>query len=184
MPSIAAHRPPARGGHPPDPASLAAVFQVSLDAIWTEAPDGRLTSFNPAAETLLERDRASVIGRPAGLLFAIPDEARRIASAALRRGRPLRFETALVTRLGIPVDVWLAVSPILDADGRDLGVTVLARDVTERREIERELDRTRAELIERSATLERARELIGDMLAHILGPGEGATEPAPRSPAG
>jgi PAS domain S-box-containing protein len=66
--------------------------------------------------------------------------------ARLRRGERIdHFETVRITKDGRLVDVSITVSPIRDGQGRIVGASKIARDITERRRIEQE----RTELLRR-----------------------------------
>ena len=59
----------------------------------------------------------------------------------VRNGEHIRqFETVRVDKNGVPVEVSLTVSPIRDAAGRVIGVSKLARDVSERKSVLRALE--------------------------------------------
>ena len=57
--------------------------------------------------------------------------------ARLRRGERIEhFETVRVAKDGAPIDISLTVSPIRDADGKIIGASKVARDITERKRAE------------------------------------------------
>lgn len=71
------------------------------------------------------------------------------AAAKLKRGqRTEDFETERLARDGRRIPVSLTVSPVKAADGRIIGASKVARDVSERRRLERERD----ELLEREGS--------------------------------
>ena len=74
-----------------------------------------------------------------------PDEERRILENA-RRGETRLYETTRIKKSGKPVDLSLAVSPIRDAQGQIVGVSSIARDITERKRNEEQILRLNAEL--------------------------------------
>jgi PAS domain S-box-containing protein len=114
---------------------LAAIVQSSDDAIIGKTLDGTITSWNPAAEQLYGWTAAEAVGRPIALLVP-PDRREELAGTMdrLRRGeRVQHHETVRVRRDGSRVDVSLTISPVRDASGRLVGVSKIARDVTERK---------------------------------------------------
>ncbi|MDB5306446.1 MAG: Blue-light-activated protein [Gemmataceae bacterium] len=114
---------------------LAAIVQSSDDAIIGKTLDGTITSWNPAAERLYGWTAEEAVGRPISLIVP-PDRRDELAGIMdrLRRGERVRHhETVRVRRDGSRVDVSLTISPVRDASGRLVGVSKIARDVTERK---------------------------------------------------
>jgi light-regulated signal transduction histidine kinase (bacteriophytochrome) len=75
-------------------------------------------------------------------------------------GRIEHFDTVRIRKDGRCIDVFVTLSPITDAEGRIIGASKIARDVTDRKQIEREIHRLNTELeqrvIERTGQLEAA----------------------------
>ncbi|HEX8242848.1 MAG TPA: PAS domain S-box protein, partial [Longimicrobium sp.] len=119
-------------------ARLAAIVESSEDAIFAKSLDGTVLSWNRGAERLYGYTAEEMVGRNVSTL-APPDRADEIP-AILRRlaegGRVASLETVRVRKDGTPLDVLLAVSPLHDADGRVVGASTIARDITERRRTE------------------------------------------------
>jgi two-component system cell cycle sensor histidine kinase/response regulator CckA len=114
---------------------LAAIVQSSDDAIIGKCLGGNITSWNPAAERLYGWSAAEAIGRPISLIVP-PDRREELAGIIdrLRRGeRVQHHETVRVRRDGSRVDVSLTISPVRDASGVFVGVSKIARDITERK---------------------------------------------------
>jgi PAS domain S-box-containing protein len=115
---------------------LAAVVEFSDDAILTKDLDGVITSWNRGAERLFGYKAEEAIGRPVTTIL-IPhdrlDEEREILGR-IRRGEPVdHYETVRQCKDGSLLDVWLSVSPLKDAQGKIIGASKIARDITERR---------------------------------------------------
>lgn len=133
-------------------ALLAAIVSCSDDAIVSKSLDGRISSWNAGAERLFGYTAAEAIGQ--SILMIVPpegqDEERRIL-AALARGEPIdHFETVRVAKDGRRIEVALTISPIRDRDGRIVGASKVARDISERKRIEAEMrvaDRRKDEFI-------------------------------------
>jgi PAS domain S-box-containing protein len=122
-------------------ALLAAIVESSQDAMITGAPDGLITSWNPAAERLFGYTAAEAVGQPAVLLLP-PD---RLEDAHnVRRvfaGETLEpFEARRMRKDGSLVDVSVALSPVRTPYGDIVSVSAVFRDVTERRAIDRMKD--------------------------------------------
>jgi PAS domain S-box-containing protein len=122
-------------------ALLAAIVESSQDAMITGAPDGLITSWNPAAERLFGYTAAEAVGQPAVLLLP-PD--RLDDAHNVRRvfaGETLEpFEARRMRKDGSLVDVSVALSPVRTPYGDIVSVSAVFRDVTERRAIDRMKD--------------------------------------------
>jgi PAS domain S-box-containing protein len=128
-------------------ALLAAVVESSDDVIITKTLDGRITSWNGAAERLFGYTNAQAIGQPITILIP-PDrlEEERNIVANLREGNRIdHFETVRVARDGRLLDVALTISPIRNAAGEVVGASKILRDVTERKRVDRSLQELLAE---------------------------------------
>jgi len=120
---------------------LSSIVQSSDDAIISKDLEGRITSWNPAAERLYGFAPAEIIGKP--IMTIIPpeleDEERHIL-ARLRRGERIEhFDTVRLTKQGERIDVALTVSPIQDAEGTIVGASKIARDIRARKQLESRL---------------------------------------------
>jgi PAS domain S-box-containing protein len=120
-------------------AHLAAIVASSDDAIVSKTIDGRVTSWNAAAERLFGYTAAEMIGQP--ILRIIPTELHaeetRILAQLRRNERIDHFETMRVGKDGRRIDVSLTVSPLRDRTGQVIGASKVARDITERKQTER-----------------------------------------------
>src|SRR5690606_783091 len=130
-----------RAGHL-DNARLAAIVQSSDDAIIGKDLNGVVWSWNAGAERMFGYTAEEMIGKPITVLIPAdrPDEEIGIL-ARLRRGERVdHFETERITRQGRRIFVSVTSSPIRDEQGRIVGASKVARDITERKraEIERE----------------------------------------------
>jgi PAS domain S-box-containing protein len=113
-------------------ALLAAIVESSNDAIIGKTLDGIVTSWNPGAERMYGYAPEEVIGRPISFL-APPEKKAEIKEILkkLRRGeRIIDFETERATKEGRRIDVSLTISPIIDAEGKVVGASTNARDIT------------------------------------------------------
>lgn len=123
-------------------ARLAAIVESSSDAIVSKTLDGIITSWNAAAERLFGYSAEEAIGKHITLIIPPelhPEEEEIISK--LRRGiRIEHYETVRQRKDGSRVDVSLSISPIKDRRGRIIGASKIARDVSERRELERRKD--------------------------------------------
>jgi PAS domain S-box-containing protein len=113
---------------------LAAVVEFSDDAILTKDLDGVITSWNRGAERLFGYKAREMIGRPITTLIPHDrhDEEREII-ARIRRGEHVHYEAVRQCKDGSLLDISLTVSPLKDAQGKIIGASKIARDITERR---------------------------------------------------
>src|SRR4029077_7382446 len=118
-----------------------AIVESSEDAIIGKDLDGIVTDWNKGAERLYGYSADEVIGKPISLLFT-PHRANEFAEIMekIKRGeRVNHFETERQKKDGIRVEVSLTVSPIIDTEGRIVGASAIARDITERKRTEEAL---------------------------------------------
>jgi PAS domain S-box-containing protein len=118
---------------------LAAIVESSDDAIISKNLAGIITSWNKGAERLYGYTAAEIVGKPLSLLVPPdhPDELPEIMERIRRGERVEHFETQRVRKDGSRVDVSLTVSPITDAEGKVVGASKIARDITARKEEDR-----------------------------------------------
>jgi two-component system CheB/CheR fusion protein len=113
---------------------LASIVESSDDAIISVDLNGRITTWNSAAERLYGYAPHEIIGKSVTLLF--PPDRPHEESAILeriRRGERIdHYETARRRKDGSLVAISLTASPIKDADGRIVGASKIARDITDR----------------------------------------------------
>ncbi len=123
---------------------LAAIVTSSEDAIVSKDLDGIITSWNRGAEHLFGYSAAEVIGRPVTILIPPdhldeePEILRRIRSGEAVE----HYETVRRRKDGSLLDISLTVSPMRDAAGRIIGASKVARDITERKQVEATLRET------------------------------------------
>jgi PAS domain S-box-containing protein len=136
---------------------LAAIIESSADAIVGKSLDGIITSWNAAAERLCGYSADEVIGRPFSLLVP-PDRSGEIEKgiARLLRGEQLSpYETVRLHKDGSSVEVSMSYSPIRDESGRLVGVSAIARDISERKRAERALQESEEKLRLMADTIEQ-----------------------------
>ena len=154
-------------------AYLAAVVASADDAIISKTLDGFITSWNHGAERMFGYSEAEAIGKSITLIIPPDriDEEDEILFKLKRGQRTEDFETERLARDGRRIPVSLTVSPVKAADGRIIGASKVARDVSERRRLERErdglLERERTTRAEAQAA-SRAKDEFLAMLAHEL----------------
>ncbi|HEY0511298.1 MAG TPA: PAS domain S-box protein [Thermoanaerobaculia bacterium] len=119
-------------------ARLAAIVKSSQDAIISKTLNGIIRTWNAGAERLFGYTAEEAVGRPITILLPperLDEEA--VILAQIARGEPIEhFETVRVAKDGRRLHISLTVSPVRDGEGRIIGASKVARDVTERKEAE------------------------------------------------
>jgi PAS domain S-box-containing protein len=121
-----------------DLSRLAAVVESSQDAIVSLTSLGIIRTWNRGAERIFGYSAEEATGR--SILFLSPPDRSAEGSTLLERvaraDRIEHFETIRVKKDGTQIHVALTFSPIKDSDGRVVGVSSVARDVTESKHME------------------------------------------------
>src|SRR5438093_1242963 len=124
-------------------ARLASIVESSYDAIIGQTLDGTITSWNQGAERTFGYAAGEVLGRSIALLIPpeCPEPLESLLARLEREGRIHLYETVWLTKAGERIDVSLTLSPIRNDSGRTIGVSTIARDITERKRSEPERER-------------------------------------------
>jgi PAS domain S-box-containing protein len=124
-----------------DKQQLAAIVDSSGDAIIGKDLSGIIKSWNPGAERLFGYARGETIGK--SITLVIPphlwDEEASILDRLARGERIEHFETIRVRKDGTLVNVSLSISPVRNGRSGVVGVSTIARDITERKRAEQVL---------------------------------------------
>ncbi|HTV40972.1 MAG TPA: response regulator [Candidatus Sulfotelmatobacter sp.] len=119
---------------------FAAIVESSDDAIVGKDINGIINGWNHGAERIFKYKAAEVIGKPVFIL--IPPDRHAEELDILKRVRNdeavKHFETVRRRKDGCLIDVSLTISPIKDANGKVVGASKIARDITERKRNERQ----------------------------------------------
>lgn len=152
-------------------ARLAAIVESSPDAIIGKSVDGIISSWNTGATRMLGYTAEEVVGKPISIV--VPDdrlgEEQEILRCVSRGERITQFETVRRRKDGQPVNISLAVAPLWDSRGRLFGVASIARDITERKRFEEQLQREA--FYDRLTGLPN-RALFMDRLQHAIARGQ------------
>ncbi len=132
---------------------LAAIVEFSEDAIISKDINGIIKSWNQGAEHLFGYRPEEIIGKPVSILMS-PDlwsEEARILER-IHHGEHLEhYETVRQRKDGSKVEVSLTISPIKDANGKVIGASKIARDITGQKQAKRDLERAHKELLAASS---------------------------------
>lgn len=118
---------------------LAAIVESSDDAIISKDLNGVITTWNRGAQEVFGYTAEEAIGQPVTMLM--PPERVNEEPGILERIRSGNkvdhYETVRRRKDGTLLDVSLTVSPIKDSEGRIVGASKIARDITAQKRIER-----------------------------------------------
>lgn len=156
-----------------DRARLVAIVESSDDAIIGTSIAGLIESWNGGAEQLYGYTAAEAIGRSVTML-APPerqDESPRVFERIGRGERADAFETVRVTKDGRSIDVWLSVSPVRDDADNVVGVSTIARDITQRKQ-EQEALRSSEERLRLAQRAAGIGHFSWDIQANIITPSD------------
>ena len=122
---------------------LAAIVESSDDAIVSKDLNGVIVSWNHAAERMFGYTANEAIGKSIRMLIPADRQAEEDeVLARIRRGSRIdHFETIRQRKDGSPLPISLTVSPIFDEDGRVIGASKIARDISERKSLEATTER-------------------------------------------
>lgn len=144
---------------------LASIVESSDDAIISKTLDGTITSWNCAAERIFGYEAKEIIGQPVTVLIP-PDRLDEEPAILERLRRGLRiehYETIRRRKDGRLIDVSLTVSPVKDDQGRIIGASKIAYDVTDRKRKDEEI-RFQAHLLNAVEQAVVATDLEGKIL--------------------
>lgn len=144
-----------------------AIVESSIDAIIGIDLDGKIASWNPAAQRIFGYPEAKALGRE--FLALVPEECMpemRAFLAEVQQGKAVKdYETVFVGRNERRVEVSLTISPIIPHEHHTAGGgAVIVRDITERRRLEKE--------VLEIADFEKHRigqDLHDDLCQHLIG---------------
>jgi len=127
---------------------LASIVASSDDAIIGTSLDDLINSWNPGAEKLFGYLSWEVLNQSAFVLVPPErtEEARDIVAQIGQGKTVVNFETVRWHKDGRLLDISVTVSPIRDGQKKIIGISYIARDITERKLLEKELNRYREHL--------------------------------------
>ena len=154
---------------------LASIVETSDDAIVSKNLDGVITSWNRGAECMFGYSAGEVVGQP--ITIVIPEDRQseecEILTRVRRGGRIDHFETVRQRKDGSLIVVSITVSPVKNAEGKIVGASKIARDITEQKRSQQQIATLAREATVGHLSASIAHE-IRQPLASILANAEGA----------
>lgn len=131
---------------------LAAIVESSHDAIVSESLDGTITTWNHGAELIFGYSAGEAIGQPIAILAwpGYQDDMRELLRRVKDEEVVEHYPTLRRHKSGRRLVVSLTLSPVRDASGNVIGISKIARDITEDRERE-ELARRQTLLLDQAS---------------------------------
>jgi PAS domain S-box-containing protein len=142
---------------------LAAIIHSSNDAIIGKDLDGVITTWNGGAERIFGYLAEEIIGKPITVL--IPPDCQKEEEAIIeriRRGQHVEhYETVRQGKNGRLIDISLTISPVRNAQGKVIGASKIARDITEHK-------RSQAQIVNLAREAEhRTKNILATVLATV-----------------
>jgi len=127
-------------------AFLASIVESSDDAIIGKTLDGKILSWNAAAERMYGFSAEEATGQSIDMVVPPDrkDEIPRILARISEGGAVEHYETKRMDRASRQIDVSVTVSPIKDASGKIVGASTTTRDISDRKRAEEALQRASA----------------------------------------
>jgi PAS domain S-box-containing protein len=117
---------------------LANVVESSDDAIVSKSLEGRIISWNKGAELIYGYSAEEILGEDISILAPPPlkDEAKNLIEKIKKGEHVLHYETTRIGKDGKEINVSLTLSAIFDSSGNLVGISTIARDITQRKKAE------------------------------------------------
>ena len=122
------------------------LFESNIDAIMTTDPSGIITDVNKQMEELTDCTRYELIGAPFKKYFTNPDLAEAGIQLVLNKKQVTNYELVVQARNGKQTAVSFNATTFYDRDRKLQGVFAAARDITERKLLDRALQEKNKEL--------------------------------------
>jgi PAS domain S-box-containing protein len=145
------------------------LIEASLDSLVTIGTDGKITDVNAATAEVTGVSSLQLIGTDFANYFTEPEKAREAHRLVLSRGFVTDYLLTFLHAQGRLTDVLYNASLYKDTDGRVRGVFAAARDITDRKRMEKELELNRAQAVS-SARLSAIGLMAGSIAHEINNP--------------
>jgi PAS domain S-box-containing protein len=151
-------------------ARLAAIVNYSDDAIIGKTLEGIITSWNRGAKKMYGYNAEEAVGQPISMLVppGHEDEVPAFLEQLTRSEPVVHYETRRRRKDGEIRHVSLTISPIRDATGRIVGASSVARDITDRKQMEASFRAAEERQHEQARILDLAQVLVHDLDGRIV----------------
>ncbi|MCE9584575.1 MAG: PAS domain S-box protein [Planctomycetes bacterium] len=143
------------------------LIESNIDALMTTDPSGIITDVNKQMEALTGCTRDELIGAPFKDYFTDPDRAEAAIKLVLREKKLTNYELTTRARDGKETVVSYNATTFYNRDRKLQGVFAAARDVTERKRFEQELQETNVEMENSRSAAEKANLAKSDFLSSM-----------------
>ncbi|MGB8706051.1 MAG: PAS domain S-box protein, partial [Gillisia sp.] len=120
-------------------ARLSAIVESSNDAIISKDLNGYIKTWNKGAQEIFKYSEEEMIGKHVSVLFPedkLNDELMILET--IRRGEQIKhFDTIRLDKYGNEIPLSLTISPIKNSQGKIIGASKVARDISERLKAEK-----------------------------------------------
>ena len=130
------------------------LIEASLDPLFTISPDGKITDMNNASVNITGVPRELLIGTDFFDYFTDPDKAREVYQQVFAHGFVANYPLTIMD--GKLTEVLFNGSVYKDEQGNVLGVVVVARDITEQKRIEENLEKSIKEISDYKLALDES----------------------------
>ncbi len=150
---------------------LSAIVESNSDAIFGLSPSLRIESTNRAAQSLLGYSGREMNGRSVELILAPEtreEVVRRIRDTQAGK-LSVNQEMVLVRKDGLPITVAMTISSLGQVDGKSMGFSIIARDITEQKATEsrlRQAEKMEAIAIFSAGLAHNFRNLLNSIMGH------------------
>src|SRR6202521_5587576 len=143
------------------------LIESNIDALMTTDPAGIITDVNKQREALTGCTRDELIGAPFKNYFTDPERADTAIKLVLSEKKVTNYELTACARDGKTTVVSYNATTFYDRDRKLQGVFAAARDVTERKRLDHELQEQNVELKRARAAAEKANLAKSDFLSSM-----------------
>jgi PAS domain S-box-containing protein len=121
-----------------------AIVESSDDAIVSQNLDGTIASWNSGAQHIFGFTETEAVGQPISIIVPpeLRDENRSIVHRVESGERVEHYETVRINKEGKHISVSLTMSPVKDSTGRIVGISKIARDITEAKRAAQQLQKS------------------------------------------